>query len=72
MWYGAHCPSFHGRNSRRAISEAISRAARSVGDVNSQPYLSATPARWTGSGSGSVNTVIHLIDAGQPNLAAGQ
>jgi hypothetical protein len=34
--------------------------------------LSATPARWTGSGSGSVNTVIHLMDAGQPNLAAGQ
>jgi hypothetical protein len=34
--------------------------------------LSATPARWTGSGSGSVNTVIHLLDAGTPNPAAGQ
>ena len=27
-----------------------------------------TPERLTGSGSGSVNYVIHLLDAGEPNF----
>jgi hypothetical protein len=30
--------------------------------------VSGTPERWTGSGSGSINYVINLIDAGEPNF----
>jgi predicted flavoprotein YhiN len=32
------------------------------------PAMSATPARITGSASGSINYLIHLLDAGRPNL----
>jgi hypothetical protein len=51
--------------------ETVHRLAWSLGDVISNLMghgLSASPAEYTGSGSGSINFVINLLDAGTPNI----
>lgn len=49
--------------------ETVKRLAWSVTDVFTNIMghsLSASPAEYTGSGSGSINYVINLLDAGAP------
>jgi hypothetical protein len=51
--------------------ETAQRLAWSLTDVFSNLMghgLSASPAEYTGSGSGSINWVINLLDAGAPNI----
>ena len=57
---------------RRIISdETARRLTASARDVIANFLgmgVSSTPSEWTGSGSGSMNWVIHLLDAGAPKI----
>jgi hypothetical protein len=63
----------HAESLRRIISdETTKRIAATVRDILTNSGVvgaSATPASMTGSASGSVNYVIHLLDAGTPRPA---
>ena len=63
----------HAESLRRIISdETAKRIAASVRDILTSSGVigaSATPASLTGSASGSLNYVIHLLDAGIPRSA---
>jgi hypothetical protein len=51
--------------------ETVKRLASSLLNVFGNiagPALSGTPSRLTGSASGSVSYVVHLLDTGRPNL----
>jgi hypothetical protein len=56
----------------RIISDETSRRLETallnvLGNI-ATPAMSATPASLTGSASGSINYIVHLLDAGRPNF----
>jgi hypothetical protein len=62
----------HSETLRRIISDETARRLTASGRDIIANFLgvgvSATPSEWTGSGSGSLNWVIHLLDAGAPRI----
>lgn len=62
----------HADTLRRIISDATAkRLSAGARDVIANVLgigVSASPSDWTGSGSGSLNWVVHLLDAGAPKL----